>query len=50
MERKKTQVAEINRDAYDIANPENASYKVDKGLTAEIVTDISKGKNEPRWM
>lgn len=50
MERKKTQVAEINRDAYDIANPENAAYKVDKGLTAKIVTDISTGKNEPGWM
>lgn len=50
MERIKTQVEEINRDAYDIANPENAAYKVDKGLTAEIVTDISTGKNEPGWM
>jgi len=50
MERKKTHVEEINRDAYDIANPENAAYKVDKGLTAEIVTDISTGKNEPDWM
>ncbi|EMS73393.1 Fe-S cluster assembly protein SufB [Ruminiclostridium cellobioparum] len=50
MERKKTQVAEINRSAYDTPNPENAAYKVSKGLTAEIVTDISSGKNEPHWM
>ncbi len=50
MERKKTLVEDIDRNIYDIHNEENSSYKVDKGLTAEIVTDISRSKNEPSWM
>lgn len=50
MEKRRTKVSEINRSKYDIFNPENAAYKVGKGLTPEIVADISRGKNEPRWM
>lgn len=50
MERKKTEVSNINRSVYDISNPENAAYKVEKGLTKEIVADISARKNEPHWM
>lgn len=50
MERKKTAVADIDRSAYDIANPDDASFRVQKGLTSEIVEEISAGKNEPEWM
>lgn len=50
MEKRKTQIADINRSAYDQFNEENASYKVDKGLTREIVEEISTSKNEPKWM
>ena len=50
MERRKTAVSDINRSIYDIANPENAAYKVDKGLSTEIVKAISAEKNEPDWM
>lgn len=50
MEIKKTKVNDIDRSSYDISNPENAAYKVQKGLTAEIVSEISAQKNEPAWM
>lgn len=50
MERKKTQIEDIARDIYDLHNEENAAYKVEKGLTREIVTEISQHKKEPSWM
>lgn len=50
MERKKTQVEDIDRNIYDIRNEENAAYKVEKGLTRDIVAEISRSKNEPSWM
>lgn len=50
MEKKKSQINDINRSVYDQFNEENASYKVDKGLTREIVEEISTSKNEPKWM
>lgn len=48
--RKKTQVEDIDRSVYDIKNPDTYGYKTDKGLTREIVTDISREKGEPAWM
>lgn len=50
MKIKKTNVTDIDRSAYDQVNPENAAYKVKKGLTPEIVAEISAEKNEPAWM
>lgn len=50
MERKKSQVAEIERDLYDIANPSPEGYEMTKGLTEEVVREISAGKSEPDWM
>ncbi len=47
---KKTYVADVERGIYDIINPENHRFVVDKGLTEEIIRDISKEKNEPQWM
>ncbi len=47
---KKTHVEDINRGIYDIVNPENHKYKADKGLTPEIIKEISREKNEPEWM
>ena len=48
--KKKTNVEDINRNIYDIRNEDNYDFKMKKGLTEEIVREISKEKNEPDWM
>lgn len=48
--KEKTYVDDINRSIYDIKNDENNTYKVKKGLTKEIIEQISKEKNDPLWM
>ena len=45
----KTNVDEINRNIYDIKNEENYDMKI-SGLTKEIVEEISKKKDEPKWI
>ena len=47
---KKTLVEDINRNLYDIKNEDNYEFKMQKGLSKEIVEEISKRKNEPQWM
>ena len=46
----KTQVNDINRNIYDFKNADNYDYKIKKGLTAEIVEEISSQKHDPDWM
>lgn len=46
----KTQVDEINQNIYDFRNADEFDYKIDKGLSEEIVKEISKQKNEPQWV
>ena len=46
----KTQVNEIDRNIYDIKNQDDYEFKMQKGLSREIVEEISKRKNEPDWM
>lgn len=50
MEKKKTVVEDLDRGVYDIKNKDRFSYKSKKGLTKDIIIDISKEKNEPQWM
>lgn len=50
MTKKKTEVADIDRGLYDIKNKDKYSYKVEQGLTKEIVEEISKEKKDPKWM
>lgn len=50
MERKKTRLQDIERSIYDIKDTGHASYQVARGLTEEIVREISAGKQEPEWM
>lgn len=50
MEKKKTYVDDIDRGIYDIKNEVRYSYKVNQGLTEEIVKSISREKKEPQWM
>lgn len=49
-EKKKTYVADIDRSIYDIKDDVQASYQVSQGLTTEIVSQISREKNDPEWM
>jgi Fe-S cluster assembly protein SufB len=50
LEKKKTIVEDVDRGVYDIKNEDKFSYKSKKGLTKEIIIDISQKKNEPDWM
>ncbi|QAT40467.1 Fe-S cluster assembly protein SufB [Clostridium sp. JN-9] len=50
MESKKTYIDDIERGIYDVKNPVNYSYKTGKGLTKDIIEQISYEKNEPKWM
>ena len=49
-ERKKTQVADMDRGVYDIKNDFEYSYIADAGLTEDIIREIWSNKNEPEWM
>ena len=46
----KTKIEEINRNIYDIKNKDEYDFKIKKGLTPEIIEEISKQKNDPDWM
>ncbi len=50
--KEKTYVADVPRDLYDFKDEEREEdfYKVDSGLTPDIVDQISKEKNDPEWM
>lgn len=52
MANEKTIVDDINRDFYDFRYDENEhnSYRIESGLTAEIVSKISEEKGDPQWM
>ncbi len=50
MKEEKTQVNDINREFYDFRYEEKDVYQVDSGLTADIVREISKDRNDPEWM
>ena len=46
----KSQINEINRNIYDIKNKDEYGFKIKKGLTPEIINEISNQKNDPDWM
>ncbi|MBO6137263.1 MAG: Fe-S cluster assembly protein SufB [Lachnospiraceae bacterium] len=50
MAEEKTTVEDIDRSLYDFKDSEEGFYKVNEGLTPEIVEQISKEKNDPEWM
>lgn len=50
MDKKKTYIADVDRGIYDIKDEVNYSFKTEKGLTPEIIIEISREKNEPQWM
>lgn len=50
MSRKKTYIENIDRGIYDIKNKFTYKHKVDKGLTKDVILEISEEKKEPKWM
>ena len=50
MKKQKTRVEDIDRERFDFRDADQSRYKTGKGLTADIVAEISKMKNEPDWM
>lgn len=49
-EKQKTHLDDLNRDLLDVSDADINNYKTKQGLTPEIVTEISRLKNEPQWM
>lgn len=48
--KEKTYVDDVPRDLYDFKDEEVDFYRVDNGLTKEIVDQISSEKKDPEWM
>ena len=48
--KEKTYVEDINRSIYDFRNEDKDNFKIAAGLTPELVSQISKEKNDPAWM
>ena len=48
--KQKTQIEEINNNIYDFKKEDNYDFKIKKGLTPEIISEISEQKNDPQWM
>ena len=46
----KTYVDDIDRSVYDIKDDEKDAYRLDAGLTPQIVEQLSKEKHDPAWM
>ena len=49
-QKEKTYVEDVDRSVYDIRDAENDAYRMESGLTPEIVEKISKEKDDPVWM
>ncbi|OUO21800.1 Fe-S cluster assembly protein SufB [Collinsella sp. An307] len=50
MAKQRTEVADIDRSLYDFKDSEEGFERLAEGLTPEIVTEISRRKDEPQWM
>ena len=48
--RERTTIEEMDRGVYDVKNPFAYDVMAERGLTEEIVREISELKNEPDWM
>ena len=48
--KEKTQVEDIDRSIYDRKDKENDAYRMEDGLTPEIIEKLSKEKGDPEWM
>lgn len=50
MKTNKTQIDEMDRGIYDIKNSLTYRSKTEKGISEDIIRQISSEKNEPEWM
>ena len=52
MSEEKTQINDINRSLYDFRYEENENdfYRIEDGLTKEIIQKLSEEKGDPEWM
>ena len=48
--KEKTYVEDVDRSVYDIRDEEHDAYRLETGLTPEIVEKLSKEKDDPAWM
>ena len=48
--KEKAVVSDINRSMYDFRYSDEDAFKLEQGLTPEIVAQISKEKNDPEWL
>ena len=46
----KNEIKEVDRSFYEFKKKDDYQYKIKKGLTKDIVLEISKMKNDPLWM
>jgi Fe-S cluster assembly protein SufB len=46
----RTEVKDIDRSLYDQKNENKYKYKSQKGLTKDVIKEISREKDEPEWM
>ncbi len=49
-QKEKTYVEDVDRSVYDIRDEEHDAYRMESGLTPEIVEKLSKEKDDPIWM
>lgn len=49
-QRQRSEVADVDRSLYDFVKSEEGYERFDDGLSTEIVTEISRKKDEPQWM
>ena len=49
-QKEKTYVEDVDRSVYDIRDEENDAYRIETGLTPEIVEKLSQEKSDPAWM
>ena len=49
-ERKRAEVADVDRSMYDFVKPEAGYERFEDGLSGDIVEEISRKKDEPEWM
>lgn len=50
MAKPKTVLDEIDRERFDFRDTGESNFKIEKGLTPDIVKEISRIKKEPDWM
>ena len=43
----KSKIEDINRNIYDVKNEDEYDFKIKKGLSKDVIEEISKQKNDP---